>query len=120
MSNNQLVRDYLAVATPGQLDLDMIRSFLTDDVRIDDPLMQTVGADEFIDALGATPSGGGMTSTVQDVVGDGDVVAARVLFEMGPMAVQFSQWFWITDGKIARVQVIYDPRQFLEQGPSPS
>ncbi|MDH3680166.1 MAG: nuclear transport factor 2 family protein [Acidimicrobiia bacterium] len=117
MSNNRLVRDYLAVATPGQLDLDAIRSFLADDVQIEDPLMSISGADGFIEALRSTgtESGGGMRSTVQDVVGDGDVVAARVLFEMGPMTVQFSQWFWITDGKIARVQVIYDPRAFLER-----
>lgn len=115
MSNNQLVRDYLAVATPGRIDLERIRSFLADDVQIEDPLMTISGADDFIEALRSTGAGsGGMRSTVQDVIGDGDVIAARVLFEAGPMTVQFGQWFWIEDGKIARVQVIYDPRPFLE------
>lgn len=57
-----------------------------------------------------------MRATVQDVVGDDAVVAARVLFEMAGMSVQFSQWFWILDGKISRVQVVYDPRSFLQAG----
>ena len=116
MDNTDLVREYLHMATPGQLQLDRIREFLADDVKIDDPLMSIEGADAFIAALEGTGSGQGMTSTVQDVVGDGDVVAARILFETMGTAVQFCQWFWISDKKIARVQVVYDPRPFLEMG----
>lgn len=114
-ANAQLIRDYLEVATPGRLRLDRIREFVADDVTVDDPLMPFDGADAFVEALGRTPSAGGMRSTVQDVVADGDVVAARVLFEMGDLIVQFSQWFWMEGGKIARIQVVYDPRPFLEQ-----
>ena len=117
MSNNQLIRDYLAVAIPGRLDFDALRSFLADDVRVDDPLMPIEGADSFVDALRQTPTDGGMSSTVQDVVGDGDVVAARVLFEAGPMSVQFSQWFWLDEGAITRIEVVYDPRPFLAMAP---
>ncbi|MEM9565960.1 MAG: nuclear transport factor 2 family protein [Actinomycetota bacterium] len=113
MDNTQLIRDYLAVAVPGQLQLDRLRAFLADDVVIDDPLMSIEGADAFVAALEATPSGGDMTSTVQDVVAGGDLVAARVHFRAGELAVQFSQWFWIADGRITRIQVIYDPRPFL-------
>jgi len=116
MDNTKLVREYLHVATPGQLDIDRLREFLADDVTIDDPLMSIQGADAFIQALEGTPSGGGMTSTVQDVVGDGDLVAARVLFEAMGMAIQFCQWFWIADKKIEKIQVVYDPRPFLEMG----
>ena len=116
MSNTQFVRDYLDVATPGRLQLDRIREFLADDVKIEDPLMAIDGADAFIQALEQTPSGEGMTSTVQDVVGDGDVVAARVRFEMMGASVQFCQWFWLSDSKISRIQVVYDPRPFLESG----
>ena len=32
------------------------------------------------------------------------------------MSVQFCQWFWLVEGKIARIQVVYDPRPFLEMG----
>lgn len=113
MDNTQLVRDYLDVAIPGQLQLDELRSFLADDVTIDDPLMAIEGADAFVAALEATPSGGDMGAAVQEVIGDGDVVAARVLFQAGDLRVQFSQWFWVTDGRIERIQVIYDPRPFL-------
>lgn len=114
MTNTEIIRAYLEVAIPGQLQLDRIREFLADDVKIEDPLMSIDGADEFVGALRALDSGGGMRSTVQDVVGSDDVVSARILFEMAGTTVQFSQWFWLADGKISRVQVIYDPRPFLE------
>ncbi len=116
MTNTELVRDYLAVATPGRLRLDEIRSFLADDVVIEDPMMTVEGADAFVAALAQTGDDGSgeMTSTVQDVVGEGDTVAARVLFEAGGRTVQFSQWFWIADGRISRIQVVYDTRPFLE------
>ncbi len=113
--STRLVRDYLAVAVPGQLQLDRLRGFLADEVTIDDPLMSIEGADAFVAALEATPTGGDQTSTVQDVVGRDDLVAARVRFEAGGLSVQFSQWFWIADGRIERIQVIYDPRPFLAQ-----
>ncbi len=113
MDTNELVRNYLAVAVPGRLKLDELRSFLAEDVTIDDPLMAIEGADAFVAALETTPSGGDMGATVQEVVGDDDVVAARVLFTAGDLTVQFSQWFWVADGLIQRIQVIYDPRPFL-------
>ena len=109
----ELINRYLAVSVPGSLRLEAIRELLTDDVVIDDPMMAIEGADAFVEALSQTPSGGGMTSTVQDVVADGSVAAARVLFEAGDLVVQFAQWFWVTDGRIARIQVVYDPRPFL-------
>ncbi|MEL6983148.1 MAG: nuclear transport factor 2 family protein [Actinomycetota bacterium] len=113
MDNTELVRNYLDVAVPGQLQLDKLRAFLADDVTIDDPLMSIEGADAFVAALEATPTGGDMGATVEEVVGDGEVVAARVLFQAGDLRVQFSQWFWVADGRIERIQVIYDPRAFL-------
>ncbi len=30
--------------------------------------------------------------------------------------MQYAQWFTMRDGKIARLEVIYDPRPFLEMG----
>ncbi len=112
-ANRELVERYLAVATPGNLEPDRIRAFLADDVVIEDALMPTTGADDFVEALRQTPSGGDMTATVSNVVADETVAAARVLFRAGELAVTFSQWFWITNGRISRIEVIYDPRPFL-------
>jgi hypothetical protein len=114
MDSIQFVRDYLDVATPGRVQIAQIRSYLADDVSIEDPMMPIEGADAFIAALGQTGSGEGMRSTVQDVVGSDDVVAARILFEMMGRQIQFCQWFWLSDEKIQRIQVVYDPRPFLE------
>lgn len=113
-ANQELIRRYLSVASPGSLDPDSVRKFLADDVLIEDTLMPSSGADAFVAALRQVPSGEGMSASVQHVVADDRVGAARVLFQAGEMKVQFSQWFWIEDGKITRIQVIYDPRPFLE------
>lgn len=113
-ANQDLIRRYLDVATPGSLDPDSILQFLADDVVIEDTLMPSTGAEAFVAALRQVPSGEGMSASVQHVVADDRVAAARVLFTAGDIEVQFSQWFWIEDGKITRIQVIYDPRPFLE------
>lgn len=112
-SNRELIRRYLEVATPGSLDPDRIREFLADDVVIDDPLMAISGADAFTDALRQVPNDETMGSTVQHIVADDDLVAARVLFTAGEMEVQFAQWFWLDGDRITRIEVVYDPRPFL-------
>lgn len=112
-ANRELVERYLAVATPGSLEPDRIRPFLADDVVIEDALMPNTGADAFVEALRQTPRGGDMSATVTNVIADENVASARVLFRAGELAVTFSQWFWITDGRFSRIEVVYDPRPFL-------
>ena len=42
-------------------------------------------------------------------------IAALTAFHLPDgSSVPFSQWFWIEEGKIAKIRVIYDPRPFLE------
>lgn len=33
--------------------------------------------------------------------------------EVGDIRVTFTQWFWVAEGKIRRVEVVYDARAFL-------
>ena len=45
----------------------------------------------------------------------GDAVAVPTKFALPDSApLHFTQWFSVTDGKITRSRVIYDPRPFLE------
>ena len=49
----------------------------------------------------------------------GDAVAVLTKFTLPHGApLHFTQWFWVTDGKITRSRVIYDPRPFLEMQPA--
>ncbi|MEM7339912.1 MAG: nuclear transport factor 2 family protein [Actinomycetota bacterium] len=114
-TNTDLVRQYLAAIDPAAPDTERLATLVTADLVLVDVLMPLSGADTLLDAL---QGGSGMpiTSTVQDVIGDdaAGTAAARVLVEVAGRAIQYLQWFWITDGRINRVEVIYDPRPFLE------
>lgn len=116
MNPIELVRGYLDAATPGNIQFDKVRTYLADDYRVKDPLMTVQGADAFVEQLRQVSQGGGpeMRTTVEAVVGADDIVVALTRFEMGPVKVTFSQWFWVKGDKIQHSEVIYDPRPFLE------
>ena len=116
MDDVKLVRNYLEATTPGRIDFDRTRKYLFDDVSVIDPLMSVDGADAFVEQLrkvSETPGGEAMRTVVEAVVGADGVVAALTRFEAGDIRVTFTQWFWVADGKIRRVEVVYDPRSFL-------
>lgn len=109
------VRAYLDVATPGpKLDPDRVRDLLADDFTHDDPLMGASNADQFVAGLRrAAASGGGGSATVETVVGDDTTVASLTRFRIGDVAVMFSQWFVVRNGRVRSSRVVYDPRPFL-------
>ncbi len=119
-----VVDAYLAATRPDAIDVDAIRSVIADDITVEDPLMSSIGAEAYLTAMSQVAgAGGGASSTVQhllsgtvtgaEVAGEAEVLAARVLFEAPGMSVQFCQWFWVAEGRISRIQVVYDPRTFL-------
>ncbi|MEM9746772.1 MAG: nuclear transport factor 2 family protein [Actinomycetota bacterium] len=113
MTDEELITAYLTATTPGAIDLETTRSLLHDDVVVHDPLMSFEGADAYVEALGQTPRGE-MSSTVEYVLTGDGVAAAKVLFEAPGLTVDFAQWLWFDHGRSRRIQVIYDPRPFLE------
>ena len=88
---------------------------LADDFVFSDPLMSANSADEYVNRLKSFGDEIEMRVDVKQVVGDGDVVAALVDYHgpAGPMA--YSPWFAFRNGKIAELQVVYDPRPFLQR-----
>lgn len=123
-STTDLVHRYLAAINPMAPDTEQLAAVLAGDVVIDDVLMPLSGADTFIKAISGAP-GMPLTSTVQDVIGDDETgrASARVLVEVAGRSIQYQQWFWIDQNKISRIEVLYDPRPFLElaaeYGPGP-
>lgn len=43
-------------------------------------------------------------------------VVALTALDMMDSEIIYSQWFWLSGGKIRRARTIYDPRPFLETG----
>lgn len=113
MTNQQLIRDYLEVASPSDPQPDRVRSFLADDFTMTDPLMSAESADDFVEQLRALGASPGVETHVDAVVGEGDLVAALTRMEMGEVSVTFAIWYWIEDGVIIRQLTVYDPRPFL-------
>ncbi|MEM9611602.1 MAG: nuclear transport factor 2 family protein [Actinomycetota bacterium] len=115
INNTDLVHRYLSAIDPTRLDTDALAALLAPEVVIDDLLMPLTGADTFIEAITTAPPSP-MTSTIQEVIGDdgAGLASARVLVEIAGRAIQYHQWFWIEDGRITRIEVLYDPRPFLE------
>jgi len=116
VSNTEIVRDYFKRFFSEKARHSEVRSLLADDFVFRDPMMSASSADESVAQLKQFGDELDMRVDVTQVVGEGDVVAALVDFHgpAGPMA--YSHWFTFRGGRISRLQVIYDPRPFLQGG----
>jgi hypothetical protein len=115
MSSQGVVREYLQLITLDGTDFDRLRAILADDFVLEDTLMGTSNADELVGNLRAY-QGPPLKSTTEEIIGDGDLVVALTVLDMMGRRIVYSQWFWLSDGKIQRIRTIYDPRPFLEAG----
>lgn len=113
--NTHRVRDYLEALFSGPEGRARARAVLADDLEYHDPMMEARDADDLIEQIEGYGEGGGERNEIREVITEGNRVAALTAFHLPDgSSVLFSQWFWIEDGKIAKIQVIYDPRAFLE------
>ena len=118
MANTDVVRDYFRRFFSGKARHSDVRQLLTDDFKFSDPMMSASSADEYVGQLKSFGDVLDMHVDVKQVVGEGDIVAALVDFSGPAGKMAYAQWFTFRNGKISALQVIYDPRPFL-QGPPP-
>jgi len=116
MSNVDIIQGYFKKFFSGKARHLEVRDLLTDDFTFRDPLMSADSADEYVEQLRSLGDEIEMYAEVREIVGEGDVVAALIDFQGPGGTMQYAQWFTMRDGKIARLEVIYDPRPFLEMG----
>jgi ketosteroid isomerase-like protein len=114
MTNVEVVKAYFKQFFSGPARHSEVRHLLADDFKFRDPLMSADSADEYVSKLQSFGDVIDMHVDVKHVVGDGDVVAALVDFNGPAGKIAYSEWFIFRNGKIAALQVIYDPRPFLE------
>jgi hypothetical protein len=76
--------------------------------------MSAESADEYVDQLRSLGDEFEMVAEVRKLVAGGDLVAALVDFQGPSGEIAYAQWFTMRQGKIAELEVIYDPRPFLD------
>jgi hypothetical protein len=116
MSNVEIIRNYFKKFFSGKARHSAVRNLLTDDFTFHDPLMTASSAEDYVQQLVGLGDELEMYAEVRAIVGEGDDVAALVDFS-GPFGkITYAQWFQMCAGKIAKLDVIYDPRPFLNMG----
>lgn len=116
MSNVEMIRRYFKKFFSGKARHSEVRDLLTDDFCFRDPLMSADSANDYVQKLINLGDELELHAEVRRLVSDGEEVAALVDFQGPAGMVTYSQWFTIRDGKIARLEVTYDPRSFLGPG----
>ena len=113
MSNVDIIRAYFDKFFAGKARHSEVRSLLRDDFSFRDPLMSAESAADYVQQLIGLGDELELYAEVRHLIGDGDEVAALVDFQgpSGPMT--YAQWFTMREGKIAKLEVVYDPRAFL-------
>jgi ketosteroid isomerase-like protein len=120
MSNVAIVRKYLEEFFSGKTQHSKVREWLTDDFTLRDPLMSADSADDYVRQLTAFGDEMDLRAELREIVGEGNRVAALVDFQTPAGPVRYAQWFEFRDGKIAGLEVFYDPRPFLRAAPEGS
>lgn len=113
MSNVEVIRGYFEEFFSGLADHSAVRRMLADDFIFRDPLMSADSADEYITQLKALGNELEMYAEVRQLIGEKDQVAALVDFQGPAGPITYAQWFTFKEGKIASLEVVYDPRAFL-------
>ncbi|NIV03649.1 MAG: hypothetical protein GWN59_03205 [Calditrichae bacterium] len=116
MSNVEIIKGYFEKFFSGKTRHSEVRELLTDDFSFRDPLMSANSADAYVEQLKAFGDELELYAEVRELVGEGDIVAALVDFQGPEGKITYAQWFTMREGKIARLEVIYDPRPFLNMG----
>lgn len=114
MENGELVKKYFETFFSGPVKHSRVRSWLTDDFSFKGPLMSAENADDYVGQLTAMGDELDLRADLRRLVVQGDTVAVLVDFQSPAGAIAYAQWFTIRDGKIAHLEVIYDPRPFLQ------
>jgi ketosteroid isomerase-like protein len=114
MSDAKLIERYFDTFFQGPARHADVRSWLSDDFVFTGPLMSAENADEYVQQLTAMGDELELYADIRKMVSEGDTVAVLVDFKSPAGVIPYAQWFQIREGKIARLEVIYDPRLFLE------
>lgn len=116
MSNAEVITRYFKTFFSGKARHSEVRSWLADDFSFRDPLMSADSADDYVAQLTNLGDEMDVRIKLRSMVAENDAVVARVDVDGPAGPVRYAQWFTLSDGKIAALEVFYDPRPFLQGG----
>ena len=114
MSNSDLIKRYFATFFQGPARHSEVRNWLSDDFVFSGPLMSAESADDYVQQLTAMGDEMELYAEIRQMVAEDETVAVLVDFKSPVGVIPYAQWFTLRDAKIARLEVIYDPRPFLQ------
>lgn len=114
MANIDVVRDYFDTFFSGPARHSDVRAFITGDFTFRGPMMSADSADEYVEQLRAMGDEMELYAEVRELVASGDTVAVLVDVQGPTGTIPYAQWFTMQNGRIARLDVVYDPRPFLD------
>ena len=116
MDNKAVVREYFSKFFSGKARHSLVRDYLTEDFHFQGPMMEAHSAQEYIGQLQSMGDEFEMHADVRKAISQDDSAAVLVDFQgpRGPMT--YAQWFELREGRVCCLEVIYNPRPFL-QGP---
>ena len=101
---------YMEIIFSGK-NMERLREILTDDFTFSGPLYQFGSAAEYIDAMGEDPlAGAGYTIT--SAFENENAACLIYNFTKPGVSTPMAQTFTMRDGKICRVELLFDPRPF--------
>ncbi|MCP5098285.1 MAG: nuclear transport factor 2 family protein [Chloroflexi bacterium] len=109
-----VVTQYLAAFFAERIEHVAIRDLLADDFTFQGPLMTADSADDYIQKLQAFGEDAAMQADIHGMWETETAVVVRYDFLIPSGKVPASEWYQVQDGKITNIQLICDPRPFLE------
>jgi len=113
MDNTAVIREYFQQFFSGKARHSQVREYLTDDFSFRGPLMTADTADDYISQITASGDELEMYADVRELIEQQDTVAALVEFQGPKGPIMYAQWFKFREGKICRLEVVFDPRPFF-------
>lgn len=111
--NEQIIKNYFDLFFSAQPDFQAMRQLLADSFTFNGPLLKANSADDYIQKIQGVASGGLSMKNAEYVSSDYNVVVIYDMFS--PLGdVRTVEWFKLESGKIKTLELLNDPRIFIE------
>jgi len=111
--NEQIVKQYFELFFSENVKYDKIRTLLADDFHFTGPLLRANSADEYINIL-KNVGAGNLSANINSILSNENEVAVfyNMITPFGE--VKTVEWFLFENNKIKSIELLNDPRKFLE------
>ena len=106
-----LAQEFLRIFYSGE-GIERLSEILDDQLHFKGPLFESIGAKAYLDALISDPPTG-MSYSIQSTYQNEDKVCIVYTFRKGDISIPMVQEFQVKNGKISRILLVFDSKDFL-------